>query len=486
MKKRIYALLLTAILLLGSASCADSGTENPEKTDESSSDPASEVTTLSTIDRLPDADFGGYEFSIFGEDQRDYYFVEEQTGEVINDAVYERNQLVSERYNISLSFNLVAWTTGNKLIEQNVLAGDNSYDLLTNTHLYLGSCMLNGYFRDWSEVPNVDLTQDYYVKEANETYSIGDKTVLLFGDFMESTYMNCWTFLFNKELAEQYNITGLYETVDSGKWTLDYLTGIVKDTARDLDGNTIYDQNDFYGLTLDRYGSVDSFVRALGLSAISKDENNYPVLDFYNEQTVDAYNKLYSLFHGADGVYSKSEAFTTVDNFFVQNKCIFTSFLLEKLIDPTMRAMEADYGVLPYPKGSEEQEKYMTYLDGTFSSQMIAITAPDEDLERTGLIVEALNAYSHEYVVPAVYETSLKLKVTRDEDSSRMLDIILDGRSYSFDSFDENGFLLSPKQVLRYGIQQDRESLSSYYDSVKTSCEEWIENIINTYESANN
>ena len=485
MKKRICASLLAAILLLSATSCGG-GADNPSIAKENSSDSTGEVTTQTIISRLPDADFGGYEFNIFGEKLRDYYFVEEQTGEVVNDAIFERNQLVSERYNIKLNFNLVDWMTGNKQIEQNVLAGDNSYDLLTSTHLYLGNCLINGYFLDWSGIPHVDLSQDYYVKDANETYSIGDKTMLLFGDFMESTYRNCWIFLFNKELAEQNKITDLYATVDSGKWTIDYLTEIIKDTAQDLDGNTVYDKNDFYGLTLDRYGSVDSFVRALGLSAISKDENNYPVLDFYNEQTVDAYNKLYSLFHGADGVYSKGEAFTTVNDFFVQDRCIFTSCLLEKLMDASIRDMKTDYGVLPFPKGSESQEKYLTYLDGTFSAQMIAITAPEENLERTGIIVEALNAYSHEYILPAVYDTSLKLKFTRDDDSSRMLDIILDGRSYSFDSFDENGFLLSPRKALRDGIQQDRESISSYYDSVKVSCEEWIKNIIETYESANN
>ena len=101
---------------------------------------------------------------------------------------------------------------------------------------------------------------------------------------------------------------------------------------------------------------------------------------------------------------------------------------MDFMMNEKVRAMKDDYGVLPYPKLTEEQE-YTTYLSGTYSAQMIPVTQPSGDYERTGIITQALNAYGHEYVIPEIFETTLKTKLTRDEDSVRMLKLITDSRA---------------------------------------------------------
>ena len=72
------------------------------------------------------------------------------------------------------------------------------------------------------------------------------------------------------------------------------------------------------------------------------------------------------------------------------------------LYDDNMRSMESDYGILPYPKYFPEADHYSTYLDGTFSAQMLLVTLDGEAIRRCGVITEALNAYSRQYVVPAL------------------------------------------------------------------------------------
>ena len=87
----------------------------------------------------------------------------------------------------------------------------------------------------------VNLTQPYYVQDANHAYSIGGHVKLLFGDFMDSNIKKAYVMLFNKRLTEEYGIEGLYETVDDGKWTIDYFSNLVKDIHNDLNGDTVYD-----------------------------------------------------------------------------------------------------------------------------------------------------------------------------------------------------------------------------------------------------
>ena len=436
------------------------------------------------IHQLPEADFGGEPFTVFGEICRDHYYVEEPDGEVINDAVFRRNNEIEERYNIDLAFSLVEWKEGPDTIKINVQSGDNAYDLLTCTHLYMIDTLLNGYYLDWADIPNVDLTKPYYVQSANTTYSIADKTLLLFGDFMDANITNCWVFLFNKSKAAEYDLSDLYEVVDSEKWTFDYFMSLIKNVESDLNGDGEMNESDFYGFATDRFGSADSFSRALHLTGISKDENNYPIVDFFKESTVDAYEALYEMYYNTAGVYVSEETWKHIDNVFVPGNAIFSNALLEMLCGEALRDMKDDYGVLPYPKWEESDTLYATYLDGTFSAQMLSVTLSDEQIERAGLITEALNAYSAEYVRPAIYDTTLKEKTSRDEESIRMLDLVLAGRQFSFDSMDEKGYPFSPYQALRGNIGDRKNNIASYYEKNANKAQKWIDKIVDAFESA--
>ena len=53
-------------------------------------------------------------------------------------------------------------------------------------------------------------------------------------------------------------------------------------------------------------------------------------------------------------------------------------------------------------------------------------------LENLGILLEAMSFYTYHDILP-VYKTELlQTKVARDEDSSRMLDLIFDGVTYDF------------------------------------------------------
>ena len=87
-----------------------------------------------------------------------------------------------------------------------------------------------------------------------------------------------------------------------------------------------------------------------------------------------------------------------------------------------------NYGILPTPKYDEQQENYIgacTEIPG-----IIPVTAVD--LDRTGMIVEALSAEGYRHLVPAYYELALKNRYTYDTDSVEMLELMFDNRVLSF------------------------------------------------------
>jgi hypothetical protein len=90
-----------------------------------------------------------------------------------------------------------------------------------------------------------------------------------------------------------------------------------------------------------------------------------------------------------------------------------------------MRNTDVDFGILPYPKYDDTQERYysrVSYYNPTL------VPKTNSDLEFTGCILEALMCESENTVVPAYYEIALKTKYSRDDESSAMLDFIFSTR----------------------------------------------------------
>ena len=73
-------------------------------------------------------------------------------------------------------------------------------------------------------------------------------------------------------------------------------------------------------------------------------------------------------------------------------------------------------------------------------SMIIVIPKPNADPARTGVICGALGAYSRVPLREVYYETMLKKKAARDEETVEMLDIILAGKSVEVGVLNENAW----------------------------------------------
>jgi hypothetical protein len=95
-----------------------------------------------------------------------------------------------------------------------------------------------------------------------------------------------------------------------------------------------------------------------------------------------------------------------------------------------LRDMEEDFGFLPFPKTSEEQDNYKTLVHDT--AQLSCIPVSSGNIAISGAILEALSAESYRLVTPAYYESALKLKYARDDISSQIIDLMRDSITTNF------------------------------------------------------
>lgn len=195
----------------------------------------------------------------------------------------------------------------------------------------------------------------------------------------------------------------------------------------DLDGDGKMTVNDRYGIIgeWDRY--VEIAYRGTGLKMVEM-ENGIPTISM-SEALVDTFTRFVQYRDLTGSVFDTFAQFGTAEasrdegfGMFKQGLSLFITGGPSRLT--TMGDMEEDYGIVPYPKWTEDQEIYYSGIDG---GRIYLPLSCSTDLERVCVIKEALAVGTLNYYYPAYYEDAIQNRYVRDTDSVRMLEIITNG-----------------------------------------------------------
>lgn len=464
--RMISASLAAMLFLTACGNTTDAGNENTSAEKDSTSD----TTTEESMPVLPERDFGGYEFTFLNGNTAYTYgsvVAEEQNGETMNDAIYQRNAKVEDRYNIKIKE--VLTDSAQKDFTKSVTAGDNSFDIGLLRMEWAFPIVLENGAVNWADIPNLKLDEEWWVQSSIKTMSLMNNVYFAVSQFDVSHYETVRTFLFNKRMLEQYALESPYELVDSGKWTLEKFHEMAISAGVDLDNDGKWSKDDQYGLI--GYSNVLCNTLACGVGAIlsiGKDENDMPYFDLDQEYYIDRLQAVSKLFETKDGFVYKENT----QDIFRNGKALFLSCLFSEAA--TLRDMEDDFGILPAPKYNEEQTGYLN-LGGSPFFMTIPITAPD--LDRTGAVMEALAYDSMGLVDTAYYNIVLKGKASRDTESEKMLDLIFSTLDYYHPL--ANSYLNSP--LADNYIWKGKTDFASYFASVKDKIQSDIDTAMETY-----
>ena len=489
--KRTVSVLLICALIAGFAACGNEKEKTQaENTDTLDSTAINDEASDDIYSTLPELDFGGMELKIYGYRSSQSYndsefYTAEQTGEVIDDALYQRNIDTEQRLNVSLTY---FYPDGEfdalKNFTNGVLAGDNIGDVFATKAIYAGNLITSGIVMPWNDIEGIQYDQPWYVQDANDAINIGGRQYGILSDALATNITMCWTWVFNKRLADEWKLEDPYELVRSGSWTMDKVISLTKDIWSDLNGNNEHDADDLYGIYTDKWATLDAFMVSHGISSIKKDEDDYPVVDFYSERLITSFEKVYDLYWNNAGTYvDTTEPYVYRVNF-ANGQGLFSPMLLSYLIGTDLRSMNDDYGVLPYPKLDESQDEYYTHMLGRTGTFFLPVNIAEDKAEVIGYVIDVLSAYSYKYLRPAIYDVSLTEKGIRDENSIEMLDLIMDSRRYDFSMFLEYGgsYTLTPMLTYRNLIAAKNVNITSYYESKKDSAEAFLSKIVETIE----
>ena len=343
------------------------------------------------------------------------------------------------------------------------MADDGSIDIVgAYAYRLVGNYYNSDMFVNLLDQPQIDFSQPWWPGNYTEVATIGSRQFAAQGNIDPSFYDRTYTLVFNKKIAADSKIDNLYDLVNSGKWTIDKMEEVAKQATADLNGDTKFDTNDQYGYLSGVNMVMDAFNNSFELSFAKFDDNGTPQLTGLTEKITDACTRMKEFIRGSGHVfYNPKLQDAEIAKMFQEGKGLLTGMALLDM--HTLRSMEVDFGILPYPKWDEAQESYLTYSAGTDAAAAYAIPA-NADAELGACLLEALAYYGYSDIWPEYFERALKGKNARDNESAEILEMIFDNIYFDFTQIYSYVFgnQKAPSMLMRMTIKDDKDIASAY------------------------
>jgi len=484
--KKIFAILVVLSLLTAYfTACSskdrdDNSNVTPQETNFSSENADEESSDKTNVpDDLPDMDFGGYNFRIYlaSEDDTPQVWAENDIGEVVNDAVYYANRTVEERFNVKLT--PMFFGGDHNKIRTTIMAGEDAFDVVSGHDITMGTLSLDNIFLNLYNIPHLNFEKPWWPKNTVESLTLMKDKMYLFSNHMSYWWLDATRVMFfNKNKFTDLGYELPYQSVFNGTWTFDKFFEMTKDVYVDQNGNGERDESDFYGFVKSD-GEFYCYLESWGVQVVTKDEDEIlKTNEKLPEIMPNILNKLYDLLFTVSGGYQTRNDYGLPNSMFAAGNSLF---LFKELFNARNMVRDAnfDFGILPMPKMEGQKD----YIAGC-TDRPYAVPTTARNLERIGVIIEAMSAEGYKQVLPAYYEIALKVKYTHDDESVRALDIITESVVldfwYIYGANDSNMIWSLATLMSNKNPSTD---FASYYEKMESRQQARINKVIEAIES---
>ncbi len=441
---KFVSFFLALCMLLSLAACSTAPVEPVESDEATDSTTPEETTTADTMevqtgeayytaaDYLPAETFDGEDIHLWIDSRELYYDIPEDRlveGDVVHEAVMERNAAVAEALDVVLNWNRdwdIFWRD-QAALRQSILAGDE-YDIISGVSLYQNPQLVYGCYLDLAQQENIDLTQPWWLQEATNNMKIYDKQYTAVGYYDFPTITRISVYYFNDTMTIDYRFGNLYDMVENGEWTWDKMVEMSEKVSEDVNQDGVYDGSDKYGLST-RWDSFCTELSTAGYQYITRDAEGEYVITGITDDLLEMSDKIYPFITGSPMHFSRytygvhpsfpGSLDTEAKSMFTNDQILFMMENLSWASSTQLRDFGA-YGILPPPKYTAAQENY-----GTASTPYIcAICSTTGDARISSVVLEALQIESYNILRPAYITDALSYKYLSDPQAVSMLNLI--------------------------------------------------------------
>ena len=435
MKKTFLKLgcLLFAIILSLSTLVACFGGDETEETTGGGAVNGEVNTTVEEVPPVPDKNWEGREFSVLSVEEpyeANFEIVGEMSGSKISQAVYERNNLIADKYNVNIAAYGAAKDDGLDTLTAVIEADDHDYDLVFLYRDNMATAIISGYMKDLTTVEYINLSNKWYNQSTIESMKISGKLFHMVSDFSLIDKARTNVLFLNRDLAANNNIPDIVSMVRSGDWTIDKMYTYASQVAAD-NGDGIMDLDDTWGLAMGGKEAVCSIWSSLGNEVVSVNADNTYSVNLTNDRSLLSIEEIEKLV--ASNITFQGKQFGSYNDCmdtFVDKRMLFMSETLSAIETLSPRA-DFKFTALPYPMLNKEQGAYYTTNDNSYCATF-GIPVCAGDFSFSGFMVETLSWQSNKTTYPEYYNVVCKVQNSYDAECAEMLDKVFEGLVFDF------------------------------------------------------
>lgn len=432
--KKTVTLLLAVLLLIGClVACQNPSSEGPSTTD-----PVGGTTDAVTddglyhADYLPDKGYNGYTIrSMTMRDSPNVSLdIDPDTQNKLYVARYTAVEQVKDQFDFEVEETYKdTWEQTSEALMLMSSAESDETDFIMLIHREVWKYGIRGYLADWESLPYCDETQPWYITDYNDAQRVMGVSVYNYTWAESNLYQTATGVIMNRSMLEDLQLEDPYDLVDNNEWTIDKMISLMRVATSDLNNDSVINDNDRVGIAGERDNVYPGLWMGAGFKMVDNDPETgkpYLVAD-QNERFYDMLDQLSDL--AKERVIYSTTTHGTVNygndqregavQMFKNGVSLFWVHVINSL--SKLADVEFEYGMVPYPKYDETQEKYISRNCDVWSPLIVPNTC--QHREEASVFLEAFAVESVNYVYDAYYREVLQDRYS-DEKTKEMLDII--------------------------------------------------------------
>lgn len=446
MKKRIVSVIccvMIASMLFTIVSCRrNEETSNDSETTNDVSEIATDKNGLE-VDGIEEyIDYGGREVGILGWSGGGEIDFDRQSGTTLAHAIFARNAAVEERLGVKLRINS-SINGGNPTqaeyiaTVETMLSGATDYDLLAPYSMIPAVLAMDGFLVNLAEKEQLQLEgKPWWSQDILENSLINGKVFFMSGPISPKLLYETMAIMVNLDMVDAYMLEDPRTLVKDYKWTMEKMFEMSRGIGTDVTGNG-KDDGDKYGLIMVNT-LVDGFVASNGMRYLDGYiDQNTNVETLFLDRDFDNGLKIIDLIDRISSVTKTPDVWVvnSTNSFYLGNALFLTATFDN--IRENKEKMTFNYGYLPYPMESEDQQRY--YSTAGFPYSMWCIPKASLDTDCAAYTLECLASESYRKVQPVVHD-DIKFKFSGDVINTEMFDIIVGSITFDYGRLFNNNF----------------------------------------------
>lgn len=482
----IACLMVIGILLCAFSSCkketGDTQTSDTTKSAETTGPQTDENGFI--LDSLPDTlKFGNatINFLMPSEQVQNIYVDENATNlNTIKKSIVERNRKVEERLGVKFNFitKSCSWDTMGDFcnaVMGSIMTNSQEYDIIGSYNLAATTLVLNGAFTNMSNLQYLDFDMPWWSQGIREQVEMDGKIYICAGSVCHDLIRQMYVLFFNKAVLEDVGVDKHkpYDLYLNGKWTIDEYVTICKAAYKDLNGNQTADNDDRFGMIFLAELWTSPFISSYDLKITEIGEDGYPYLTYGSARVVDAVQSLCSIIHG-DPAFKIIGDTNTSYNIFMSGRSAFISCNIG--YNEYLQDVDFDYGIVPYPKSSEDQTETKVFLGNGHTLFGIPIDAKNDNM--SAAVLECLASEGYRKITPVYFEQVLKYRYASDDIVAKVYDTMIQNVDFQFGLVWRNNFEKLADALFRECVGRNDPNWVSKWQSWEAKFEKSLSDIV--------